>query len=426
LSYQLPQPRTLAWASPREREAATGWSRLVLAFIKEAASEQLKQLPLAGPLVAGGLEVVQRLSDEDANREAEAVLERLAEGQQDTAAGVEQLQHDLDVVTALSVASFSLQGELLEWLETRADHSDATVTPAALSGFAIQAALVAYGRRVALDWQYAEHRGVAGGTGAAHVASLPLDKVYINPVLLPETTSNEVGEREQELLRLLLDRDKLAVDEYARCVEEYAALTGRRWQPGQHPTQLAVGVGEALGPVRHAVVLGSPGVGKSALTRYLARTCGLGVEAVRAQLSWEEAPTPMLVPLAAYADARIQQPGLAVRPFLEQVMRGRGGDVLAAAVGQELDEGRALVLLDGVDEVPDYTARSRIVQAVDRFLADHPTCRCVVTSRPHGYLRLAGEIPHFQLPNFTSEQVETFVRQWQAADEDPGVALTVA
>ena len=49
----------------------------MLAFVREAASEQLKQLPLVGPLMAGGLKVVQRLSDEDADREAAAMLDRL-------------------------------------------------------------------------------------------------------------------------------------------------------------------------------------------------------------------------------------------------------------------------------------------------------------------------------------------------------------
>ncbi|MCA1603986.1 MAG: NACHT domain-containing protein, partial [Acidobacteria bacterium] len=403
-------------ASTQERETAARRSRLVLAFIKEAAGEQLKQIPVVGPLISGGLEVIQRLSDENASREADAVLERLAAGQQNIAADVEQLQHDLAVLTALSVASFSLQGELREWMATRADSSDRVLAPAELSQYGMQTALVAHNRRVALEWQYADHRGIAGGASVAHVASLPLDEVYVEPVLLAEAASSEIGERERDLLRLLLDRDKLSGEEYARCVEEYAALTGRRWRPGQYSAQAAV-VGKALGPVRHAVVLGSPGVGKSAMTRYLARTCGLGAEAVWQRLGWEHAPIPVLVPLAAYADARAQESGLGVRQFLEQILEKRGGEVLAAAVGRELDEGRALVLLDGVDEVPDYTVRSRIVQAVDQFLADHPTNRCIVTSRPHGYLRLAGEIPHFQLSNFSREQVETFVCRWQAAFE---------
>jgi hypothetical protein len=407
----------LTWESPQDRRTDARWARLVLAFIKGAASEQLKQVPVVGPLISGGFEVVQQLSDESASQEADAILERLASGQQDAAAGVEQLQQDLVVLTALSVASFSLQRELFEWVAISADNGERPLLAAELSQYGLQAALVVHGRRVALEWQYADHRGIAGGARAAHVASLPLDEVYVEPVLLTETAISELSEREQEVLLLLLDRDNLTAGEYALFTEEYAALTGRRWRPGQHPAQSAVVVGEALGLIRHAVVLGSPGVGKSAMSRYLARTCGLGTEVVRQRLGWAQAPTPVLVPLAAYADARVQQPRLELRHFLEQVLTTRGGAVLAAAVGRELDEGRALVLLDGVDEVPDYTARSRIVQAVDRFLVDHPTCRCIVTSRPYGYLRLAGEIPHFHLPNFTSKQVETFVRRWQAAFE---------
>jgi hypothetical protein len=227
LPFQLPQPSMVALASPQDRKTVARWNRLVLAFIKEAASEQLKQIPVVGPLLVGGLEVVQQLSDEDASREADAVLERLAAGQQDTAAGVEQLQQDLAVLTALSVASFSLQHELLEWMATTVEgHGDGALESAELSWYGMQAALVAHARRVALEWQYADHRGIAGGAGAAHVASLPLDEVYVEPVLLAETAGSEVGEREQELLRLLLDRDKHTAEEYARCVEEYTALTG--------------------------------------------------------------------------------------------------------------------------------------------------------------------------------------------------------
>ncbi len=74
-------------------------------------------------------------------------------------------------------------------------------------------------------------------------------------------------------------------------------------------------------------------------------------------------------------------------------------------------------MMDGVDEIPTYRERSSIAQAVDVFIADHHDNRIIVTSRPFGYVRLAGEIPHFQMPNFSPEQVKTFVHNWQRAFE---------
>lgn len=75
------------------------------------------------------------------------------------------------------------------------------------------------------------------------------------------------------------------------------------------------------------------------------------------------------------------------------------------------------MLLDGVDEVPEDTARAALVQAVDTFILDHSANYCLVTSRPYGYVRLAGDLPHYQLLHFTQEQVTTFVHQWQRTFE---------
>jgi hypothetical protein len=174
---------------------------------------------------------------------------------------------------------------------------------------------------------------------------------------------------------------------------------------------------EALKSARHAVVIGSPGVGKSAMTRFLARTCALGAIAIREKLGWEEDLTPLVLPLAAYADARNRQPGLTLREYIDLRLIDRGSDALREAIGAELRAGKLLVLFDGIDEIPDSRERMLIVKVVDQFLADYGANRFVITSRPYGYIRLAGEISHFQLPNFSPEQVEEFVTRWQNAFE---------
>jgi formylglycine-generating enzyme required for sulfatase activity/cellulose biosynthesis protein BcsQ len=84
---------------------------------------------------------------------------------------------------------------------------------------------------------------------------------------------------------------------------------------------------------------------------------------------------------------------------------------------KEIREGRSLVLLDGLDEVPEAgEQRACLLQAVEDFLKALPkTQRVVLTARPYAYAdpiwQLKGcEI--FNLAPLSSEQVGRFVEQW--------------
>lgn len=372
--------------------------RAVLALVKEA--------PGVGWVFKGTAEALNELSGISDDAELEARLdELLAVGRQSN----EQLGVLGDIVRAI----FTRQ----EWLVEQLRASGMLVAPERLTAFAKEAALAEYRGRVANELRYADQRGVEGAARAAHVASLPFDDVYVVPRLVPERERMPAHEREKDLLRRLLDEMDSGADQRVRLEEEYALLTGERWRLGGKEPDAGLALGEALKGARQAVVIGSPGVGKSTLSRFLARAAALGEEGMRERLDWGEDVVPVLVPLAAFAEARRTDCDLPLRDFIDAAMEKRGGAALVEAMGEALEDGRALVLLDGVDEVPESGARAAVVQAVDAFLTDHAEARVVVTSRPYGYIRLRGELPHFTLPNFTAEQVEEFVHKWQRACE---------
>jgi len=165
-------------------------------------------------------------------------------------------------------------------------------------------------------------------------------------------------------------------------------------------------------------VIGGPGVGKTALLRWLARICVTDKPSIQGRLGWaEEKLTPILMSIAVFADARKDRPNLTLRSFLDQQMTELGGDLLRTAVDVELANGRVFLLIDGVDEVPDSRIRSNVVRAVDRFIARHARNRCLVTSRPYGYVPLGGQVERFEMVNFNQEQVESFTYKWQRASE---------
>jgi hypothetical protein len=384
---------------------------IVLEYFKEVSIEQLKEFPV----LRGFLAAAEKLAEAEGGRQIEQKIDRVLASGLDAQQGIETLRTDIKLLTELTMLIFQMQLELGEWLTARRP----LMPLEAVMEFATEGALTAYRARVALDFLYADHRGIAEAAQAGHVVSLRLDEVYVRPRLITERAADVAREREREIVGLLgsTRAEDLAPDRRVRLEKEYARLTSDRWRPGRSELSGGCSVGEMLGQHRRCVVLGGPGMGKSLLLRHVARVCALGSDDMRERLGWVEAVTPILVSLAAFAEARSSESRLTLRNFIDRLTSERGGEALRQAVDRELQEDRLLLLLDGVDEAPSFTMRSAIVRAVEEFLRDNPACRCVVTSRPYGYIRLAADMPHFQLLNFSSEQVDEFILGWRRAFE---------
>lgn len=136
----------------------------------------------------------------------------------------------------------------------------------------------------------------------------------------------------------------------------------------------------------HVLVLGDPGSGKTTLLHYLALT---HARALRegGQVDGMAARFPVYFRISEYAQHGF--PGAAISDFLPAYLRRmecravNGSDLLRA----ELEAGRCLVLLDGLDEVASADLRRGVVGAVVNFVNAYARYgnRFVVTSRIAGY-----------------------------------------
>lgn len=193
-----------------------------------------------------------------------------------------------------------------------------------------------------------------------------------------------------------LQDDKLSTAEHWKSWEARNALAGR------YKTGGTFSLDEALSRFPQITLLGKPGSGKSSILHHLA---------LRAHASGSE--LAILIKLSSLADkARPDEP---LWPYILRKVESEHGAGVAAAFEERAPEGRALLLLDGVDEVKKEL-RPLLVRCVERLLLQHKGLRCVVTSRLATDCWLDNRIPHMQVAELNQEEVAEFVKKHKKCD----------
>ncbi len=261
-------------------------------------------------------------------------------------------------------------------------------------------ALQTYRSRVLRESQYVDLRGLpepVGRDGRRFSLHMPLDRVYIRLQAIEEAQARRSEEEEAQRLAEevragephptparppgFLDRllgraapaekarptARLSPLSVLRTLGEYLYRRGETYAAAQCPDP--VDPEAALQKHNRLVILGAPGAGKSTLLRYLAR------QAARDP----DGPIPILVPLGEYAAALSLGQATSLRDFA--LARAAAGDpTLHAALAEVVARGRALWLVDVLDEAREFRARAA------REAAALPG-QLVLTSRAVGYER---------------------------------------
>ncbi len=186
---------------------------------------------------------------------------------------------------------------------------------------------------------------------------------------------------------------------------------------------------EAAARNRSLVILGDPGSGKSTFINHL--TICFAVQERHTDyrdeegcIIWPEAENdllPVYVVLRDFAksvyDTGTKAAARHLWEFICKRLKEQKLDHADKLVEDALINGKAIVLLDGLDEISEKEARSFVRDAVEKFSQRYNRSRFVVTCRVLSYQdekwRLDDKrFPAFELAPFDSNKIDTFIDTW--------------
>ena len=184
---------------------------------------------------------------------------------------------------------------------------------------------------------------------------------------------------------------------------------------------------EAIVNHRRLVLLGNPGSGKSTCLNYL--TLCLTAHALEPAQQWlarlrqwpqkdaDIVPVPVVLrDFAQWLPVEAKQAAPShLWHFIAERLEKQSLAFATDALHDRLEHGRAMLLLDGLDEIPTPRQRTFIRDAVTTFARRYRQCRLVVTCRTLSYQQPEWQLGDFEtctLAPFTAEQIDAFIAGW--------------
>jgi predicted NACHT family NTPase len=154
---------------------------------------------------------------------------------------------------------------------------------------------------------------------------------------------------------------------------------------------------EAINNYSKLMILGKLGAGKTTFMKRLAMLCCYG--------TFQEQRVPIFVTLKDFS--RTSESPSVLR-YIDQQWSSCG---ITESAHILLSAGRALVLLDGLDEVRDID-HDRVLIAIQKFVHQYRDCQIVITCRIAAQEYIFENFTEVEIADFNAEQIVEFINKW--------------
>ncbi|NIE93047.1 NACHT domain-containing protein [Bacillus sp. Ab-1751] len=219
------------------------------------------------------------------------------------------------------------------------------------------------------------------------------------------------------LVPLKEDTSKQEITKWIEETEHWRVLEGSPNSKRSETFNERKAVGDILGNSSRLTILAGPGGGKSTLLKRIAISYAFPE---RKKLINDRLPVRPWFPLFIRCRQLAFSANTSIMDILLEIPhRAEMGNLtneFGVLVNQVLQNGNALILVDGLDEIADESLRVAFVQQLRVFLATYPKANIVITSRKAGFRIIGGALiphcKHYELAEFDYDDVKRLTISW--------------
>ncbi len=152
------------------------------------------------------------------------------------------------------------------------------------------------------------------------------------------------------------------------------------------------------------MVLGKPGAGKTTFLQYLAVQCNQG--------NFSSDRVPIFIRLKNFAEDALDEENFSLLNYINQEFERCG--ISEQDVETLFNQGRVLMLLDGLDEVSE-AATDEVIKQIRKLSEKYYKNQLIITCRLAAQEYRFRGFTEVEIADFKAEQIENFVKKWFVA-----------
>jgi hypothetical protein len=158
---------------------------------------------------------------------------------------------------------------------------------------------------------------------------------------------------------------------------------------------------------KYLMVFGGPGIGKSTFLRKV------GLEALKGnQGNYQHRLIPVFLELKKFKESEIN-----IQALIEKEFEICGFPDVQKNVSKKLAEGKLLILLDGLDEVPTEN-RENVIGKIQDFVDQHKQNRFILSCRTAARTTNLNRFINIEVAEFDDQQIQDFIGHWFSLEAD--------